>query len=124
VIDLTFWEADQVDEWDAKSGVLRNAVDSQRALDCSHPTTDRLSVRSIVVAEIVELFPRGEGGCAWGVQIGVNEYRPAPKANVSGTPSGSTSKAGDAGKKGQTPTAKSAQELEIQRLLAEAKKPL
>lgn len=129
VIDLTFWEAEQVDEWDAKAAALEAAIGAN-ARDVTHPVLDRLKVRSIVVAEIVQLFPRGIGGCAWGVQIGVNEYRPAPKANVTGTPDGSgkggTGSKNDGTKKGgnQPPTAKSVQEQEIAKLLAEAKKPV
>ena len=123
VVDLTFWEAEQVDEWDAKSGGLEPDPKNIRALDIVHPTLERLKVRSIVVVEITELFHKGKG--EWGVQIGVNEYKPPPKANASGTPKGSASSSGKdgAGAAAKAPTAKSEQEKEIDRLLKLAKEP-
>lgn len=118
VIDLTFWEADQVDAWDAMYPTL--TPDGKSGVDITHPTLDRLGVKSIVIEEIVQLFPKGGG--QWGVQIGVNEYAPPPKTNVTTTPNGSsnTTAKSDADK---PPTAQTAQEKEIQDLLAEAKKP-
>lgn len=124
VIELEFWEAEQVDEWDAKRPGLEPDPRSIRALDVIHPVLERQKVRSIVVEEITELS-YVKGG-SWTVQIGVNEFKPAPKANATGTPSGSGSSSGKAGPGAadKAPTAKSAQEEEIARLLAEAKRPL
>jgi hypothetical protein len=124
-IELTFWEAEQVDEWDAKRPNIEPDSRNVRALDIVHPVLERQKVRSIVVAEIVELFYRnGEG--SWGVQIGVNEYKPPPKANATGTPKGS-SNAGNKdgpGAAAKPKSAKTAQEEEIERLLAEARRPI
>lgn len=121
VIDLTFWEAEQVDEWDAKSGALKPDARQIRALDCSHPTLDRLNVRSVVVTEITELFHRGGG--AWGVQIGVDEYRPPVAANATPKGSSGANAKNGAGASAKAPTAKSAQEQEIDRLLKLARQP-
>lgn len=121
-IQLEFWEAEQVDEWDAKYPALSLAIGS-KAQDIAHPTLDRLGVRAIVLSEIVQLFPLGVAGCAWAAQIGVNEYRPPPKVNVTGSPNGAANgfSQGQNGN-GKNPTAKSAQEEEIAKLLKEAKK--
>ena len=119
VIDLTFWESEQIDEWDAKQPGLEPDPRSVRALDVVHPVLERLKVRAIVVAEIGGLEDRGAG--EWGVQIGINEYKAPPKVNASGSPNGSKSSSGKGGN--AAPTALSAQEQEIARLLAEAKKP-
>lgn len=118
VIDLTLWEEEQIDEWDVKRPALEPDPRKIKALDIVHPVLERQKVRSVVVAEITELDHKGGG--EWNVQIGVNEYKPPPKANASGTPngSGSSKKGGDA-----PPTALSEQEKEIARLLEEAKKP-
>lgn len=118
VIKLTFWEPEQVDEWDSKSPGL--IPDGKKALDIIHPTTDRLKVRSVVIAEIVELYPNGDG--SWSVEIGVDEYKPPPKVNATSTPKGSSSNAASK-PTDKSPTAKTEQEKEIARLLEEAKKP-
>ena len=119
VIELTFWESEQIDEWDAKRPGLEPVTGAIKALDVVHPVLERQKVRSVVVEEIVELYPADAG--AWKVQIGVTEYKPPPKANASGSPSGSKNSSG----KGSSaaPTAQSEQEKEIARLLEEAKKP-
>ena len=123
VVELTFWEAEQVEEWDVKRPGLEPDPKNVRALDIVHPVLDRQKIRSIVVEEITELFPKLKGG--WGVQIGFNEYKAPAKANASGTPKGSASSGGASGGSAtKLPTAKTAQELELERLLAEAKRPL
>lgn len=119
VIDLTFWDADHVDRWDAL--YPQWATDGTTAYDVTHPTLDRLKVKSVVVVEIVQLFPILDK-TAWAVQIGVNEYKPPAKKNVTNTPAGSKTNSGSS-EKDKPPTAKSAQEIEIQKLLEEAKKP-
>lgn len=117
VIELTMWEEEQIDEWDLKRPLFEPDAKKIQALDVEHPVLERQKVRSVVVAEIVELEHKGGG--LWVVQLGVNEYKPPPKAPATGNPKGSTNKT-------PTPageTAPSAQEQEIARLLAEAKKP-
>lgn len=123
VIELTFWEAEQIDEWDVKRPALEPNPKAIKALDVNHPVLERQKVFSIVVEEIVELFHVGKG--EWHAQIGCTEYRPPPKVNATATPAGSASGASKdgAGAAAKPPTAKSAQEQEIARLLAEAKKP-
>jgi hypothetical protein len=119
VIDLTFWDETHVDAWDALYPQWTD--DGKTAYDVTHPTLDRLRVKSIVIVEIVQLFPVLDK-TAWAVQLGVNEYKPPAKKNVTTTPDGSKSNSGKT-EKDKPPTAKSAQEIEIQQLLEEAKKP-
>lgn len=116
VIDVTFWEGPQVDAWDAL--YPKWTPDGKTGLDITHPTLDRLGVKSIVIVEFVQLFFRDAG--AWGVQIGISEFRPPPPANITTTPDGSKT---NNTKTDQPATAQTAQEKEIQNLLAEAKKP-
>lgn len=122
VIDLTMWLEEQIDEWDAARPRLEPDPRSVKALDVTHPVLDRQKVRSIVVAEIVELVHKGGG--EFNVQIGVNEYKPPGKANATGSPSGSKSSgAGGGGTANKPPNAKTAQEEEIERLLKLAREP-
>lgn len=119
VIDLTFWEEEQIDEWDIKRPALEPDPRAIKALDIVHPVLERQKIRSIVVAEITEIDHKGGG--EWNVQIGVNEYKAPPKANATGSPAGSK---GSSGKGGDAPpSAQTEQEKEIARLLEEAKKP-
>lgn len=119
VIELTFWTQEQIDEWDALRPGIEPVAGNVKALDVIHPVLERQKVRALVVSEIVELFPKLQGG--WGVQIGVDEYKPPPKANASGSPDGSKGSSGTGSN--AAPTAQSEQEKEIARLLAIAKQP-
>lgn len=123
VIELSLWEEEQIDEWDAKRPMLEPDARNVRALDVVHPVLERQKIRSIVVAEIVELDHQGGG--LWTVQIGVNEYKPPPKANATGSPNGSKSSSGKdgSGAAAAAPAARTEQEKEIERLLAIARQP-
>lgn len=123
VIDVTMWEEEQIDEWDAKRPALEPDARNVKALDAVHPVLDRQKVRAVVVAEITELVHKGGG--EWNVQIGVNEYKPPGKSNATGTPKGASSSSGSGGggTANKPPNAKTAQEEEIERLLRIAREP-
>jgi hypothetical protein len=124
-IVLQFWLEEQIDEWDSVRPRLKPDARNVKALDIVHPSLEDLEVRSVVVDEIGALEHKGGG--LFEVRISVKEYKPPPKANASGSPSGSSSssksKGGAAGTGNAPPSAKTEQEKEIERLLAEARKP-
>jgi hypothetical protein len=80
---------DHIGDWNAWRPVLgtpdpKNPV----ALDCYHPALEQSGIRSVVVAHIGDLQPKGKG--LWEVQIKLKEYNPAKSSG--GTPSGSAAK--------------------------------
>ena len=103
-------------EYDASTGKAVKAV----AID--HPALSERKIRSVVTRDIGAPVADKSGKTT--IKVELSEFYPPKKKNATGTPT--SSKTGSGGKPGvgtPTPQAKRAQELEIERLLAEARKP-
>ncbi len=91
---------------------------TKNAVDIYHPALDTLDIKSVVTESIGPEEYEGKG--LWSITVELLEYIPAPKANISNTPSGSTSNgAKNASGSSGDPIA-DAQQAEIKKLLAEA----
>lgn len=119
------WEPEHFDEWaDLAPLLVPDPKRGIRALDIYHPALESLGISAVVVEELGQ--PENDGKGLWTIEVKLSEYKPAPKATASGTPSGAASGKGKTGANGSAnapPTAKTEQEKEIERLLAEARKP-
>ena len=93
---------------------------TKQAIDLYHPALAKIGIHSVVCESIGPETPEGKG--LWSITIELLEYLPAPKVNITSTPTGSTAKgSGKAGTtgKGDDPIA-DAHQAEIKKLIAEA----
>lgn len=80
-IELRFWEAEQIDEWETKKAIfdVPKGEEKPRALDFGHPVGTDLDIKSIVVLERPQLTQLSDDGL-WGVTIKVKAWgEPEPK---------------------------------------------
>jgi hypothetical protein len=119
---FVFWEAEQIDQfYESYLPLLQYDATKQapKPVTVFHPVLDANNIQSIVVNEIGPLTH--EDKQLWSVTIDMTEYGPPPKKNATSTPKGADA----AGKASATkPSAQDAQDLEIQKLVEEANKPL
>jgi len=123
-IKFLLWTAEHFDTWDQTFRSKFEYDPTKKAViavDIYHPTIANGGVHSVVTESIG--IPEHEGKGLWSITVELLEYLPPEKKNATGTPSGSTSNKGGAGKTGSTddPIA-DAQQKEIARLMAEASK--
>lgn len=122
-ITFYFWNREQEQEWitfrdQFKFDPTKKTIN---AIDIYHPWLAEIDMTSFVCEGIGAV--KDEGKKLYSITVDLLEYFPPPNKNATGTPGGSTSSAGKAGKSGTSddPIA-DAQQAEIKRLLAEANK--
>lgn len=120
-ITFYFWRQAQETAWVSfrnqfKFDPTKKAI---QAIDIYHPWLNEIDMNSFVCEGIGSVKHEGKG--LYSITVDLLEYFPPPNKNATGTPSGSTSNSGKAGKSGTSddPIA-DAQQKEIKKLLAEA----
>lgn len=120
-IKFLLWTPFHFEAWDAIYRALFKydpTKKTKNAVDIYHPALAKLDIHSVVTESIGPETPEGKG--LWSITVDLLEYLPAPKKDITSSPSGSTSNGG-ANKSGKSddPIA-DAQQAEIKKLLAEA----
>ncbi len=124
-IKFMLWTPFHFEAWDAifraqfKYDPTKKTVN---AVDIYHPTLAAIDLHSVVTESISAVEHEGKG--LYSITVELLEYLPPPKKSATGTPSGSKSNDGGAGKSGKSddPIA-DAQQAEIAKLLKEANSP-
>lgn len=124
-IKFLLWEPFHFEAWDAIFRAQFKYDPTKKtpnAVDIWHPALAKLDINSVVTESIGPETPEGLG--KWSITVELLEYLPAPKANATGTPTGSTSNGSKSGATGKTddPIADE-QQRQIAALLKEAGKP-
>jgi hypothetical protein len=117
------WNAFHFEAWDAIYRArfkFDPTKTKKQAVDIFHPSLKKLDISSVVTKSIGPEMPEGKG--LWSITVDLIEFIPPPPKNITNTPTGSTSKGGQAGASGKSddPIA-DAQQAEIAKLLREAR---
>lgn len=121
-IKFMLWEVSHFEEW-AQFRKLFQYDPTKKpvtALDIYHPSLADIELKSVVCKSISAI--KHEGKQLYTCEVELIEYHPPPKKNASGNPAGSKTNAAKGPGTSSDPVA-DAQQAEIARLLAEAKKP-
>ncbi len=123
-VKFKLWTPQQFEDWaDFRKNFKYDPTKKTiNAVDVFHPSLAEIDIVSVVTESIGAVEPEGKG--LFSITVELLEYLPPPKKTASGTPSGSSSNGGKAGKSGASddPIA-DAQQREIAKLQAEAAKP-
>jgi hypothetical protein len=121
-IEFFLWTAFHFEAWDAifRARFLYDPTKKTvNAVDIYHPALSVIDIYSVVTESIGPVVHKGKQ--LYSITVELLEYLPPPKKTATGTPTGSNSKGGGAGKTGKSndPIA-DAQQAEIAKLTAEA----
>jgi hypothetical protein len=97
---LRLYTVEDWDAWHEWKALVQRAPDQTRprALDFSHPITDELGIRSVVVENVLQPVQTADG--EWTIEIGLIEYRTPTPALL--RPDGSVTRAAGNGTPEQT----------------------
>jgi hypothetical protein len=124
-ITFLLWTREHFAEWDAFSPLLEYDASKGKAIKAvaiEHPGLNALKIRNVIVEFVGVPQPKSDGTTT--IKVDFSEYYPAKNRNATGTPTSAKSSSSSGPGAPKAPSqAKSKQEEEIERLLAEAKKP-